>query len=80
MGDARWNWSFAPVSQVLLVPLLQWFVHEHGYRMLLLAVTLAVLPVLVVAWQWRKWHAAARPRRSARVRACACSGSVRPRK
>lgn len=60
MGDARWNWSVAPVSQVLLVPLVQWFVHEHGYRMLVLAVVLAALPVVVVAWQLRKWQAASR--------------------
>lgn len=80
MGDARLNWSAAPVSQVLLVPLVQWFVHEHGYRMLVLAVVLAALPVLVVAWQLRKWHSAARPRRAARVRARACSGGLRARK
>lgn len=56
------NWSVAPVSQVLLVPLVQWFVHTHGYRMLLLAVALVALPAAVVAWRMRAWRPAFGPR------------------
>ena len=56
------NWSVAPVSQVLLVPLVQWFVHAHGYRTLLLALALVALPALAVAWRMRGWRPAFGPR------------------